>query len=98
MLRSIIFACATALALPLVSFAAPTDGFAASAAKKSKAVKHGKRGRRLTRHRLLSHRSSRQTGCWEAECGGNRLAIDDEYIIRQCNLTPPGHSLPPWCN
>ena len=98
MFRNIVLACAAALGLGLASYAVPaTDALAASASKSTKSDTHKKARTHQKKFGLSGGSNGRQTGCWEAECGGGSVPITDKYVIRQCHLTPSGHKLPPWC-
>ena len=100
MLRTTILACATALCF--AACAASTTASAAPAAGASR--KPAVRGLVLLGYSYgvgpagsLVHRRGGRTRCWEAECGGGTVPIDDKYVMRGCALTPPGHPLPPHC-
>lgn len=89
--RMITFTAAAAVALCFAASAAYTDASAASATKAFKAHRHIG-----THHKSAGH-SSGNTGCWEAECGGHEVPIDDTYVMRLCNAGPGGEAVPPWC-
>jgi hypothetical protein len=96
MLRTTILACATALCF--AASAASTTASAAPAAKAPRMpVLLGYNYAHIGTGGALVHRRGGRTRCWEAECGGGTVPIDDKYVMRGCALTPPGHPLPPHC-
>ena len=90
MLRKTMFAWAAAMAL---CFAASTTTHA-SAARATGAVKSHQH---IAKGGALAHPGGGRSRCWEAECGGGPVPIDDNYVVRGCQLTPAGQPLPPWC-
>jgi hypothetical protein len=90
MFSKTMFACAAAAAL---CFAASitTNASAARATGGLKSHHHVGKGGSLVRPR------GGRTKCWEAECGGDTIPIDANYVVRGCQLTPRGQPLPPWC-
>ena len=98
MFRNIVLACAVALGLGFASYAVPaTEALAASAIKNTESAKHKEVRTHKKKFGASGSSNGRQTGCWEAECGGGSVPVTDKYVIRQCHLTPSGHKPPPWC-
>jgi hypothetical protein len=101
MLRKIIFACATAVAVGFAVSAVSTD---ASAARMFGGFMNHNAGRMIAGHGhrhigtggLGLRRTGGRTRCLEAECGGGVAPISGEFVLRQCNMIKLP-VLPPWC-
>jgi hypothetical protein len=98
MLRKIIFAGATAVAVCFAASVASTD---ASAARMFGGFKNHNAGRMLAGHGHrhigtggLVRRTGGRTRCWDAECGGGVAPISGEFVLRLCTGLKV---LPPWC-
>jgi hypothetical protein len=91
MLRNTILTCAAAAVLCLAVSAASTG---ASAGPTGAANTHPANGGNGA---LAAAAGGGSTKCQEAECGGDPLQIDDNYVVRGCGMTPADAPLPPWC-
>jgi len=90
MLGKTMFGCAAAVALCFAASTITTDVSAAPATGAVKSQQPVAKGGSLAR-------PGGKRKCLEAECGGDTIPIDDNYVVRGCQLTPPGQPLPPWC-
>ena len=91
MLRNTILTCAAAAVLCLAASAASNG---ASAGPNSASKTHPANGGNGA---LAGAAGGGSTKCQEAECGGDPLQIDDNYVVRGCGMTPADAPLPPWC-
>jgi hypothetical protein len=91
MLRNTILTCAAAAVLCLAASAASNG---ASADPNGASKTHPATGGNGA---LAGAAGGGSAKCQEAECGGEPLQIDDNYVVRGCGMTPADAPLPPWC-